>query len=141
MTHGIFLRQGDRSDRSMNLDDNWDDDDFDDEATDTAPVAQDPEAGDRFDLTRLGDPDTIARKLILALVTQIGGLEVLRWMQKHYDERHSYEEIGQWAGVSASTVRYRVKRGAEVMKEHDIFPTEWASLDEQMRVAKTRKPS
>lgn len=124
----------------MDHDDNWDDD-FDDEATDTAPDTQDPEAGDRFDLTRLGDPDTIARKLILAFVTQIGGLEVLRWMQKHYDERHSYEEIGQWAGVSASTVRYRVKRGAEVMKEHDIFPAEWASLDEQMRVAKTRKPS
>lgn len=97
--------------------------------------------GDRFDLGRLGDPETIARKLILAFVTQIGGVEVLRWMQKHYDERHSYDEIGQWAGVSASTVRYRVRRGAEVMKEHDIFPPEWSDLDDQMKVAKTRKPT
>lgn len=123
----------------MDFEDNWDDDEFND--TDDTGSAVDDGGGDRFDLTRLGDPDTIARKLIFAFVTQIGGLEVLRWMQKHYDERHSYEEIGQWAGVSASTVRYRVKRGAEVMKEHDIFPAEWASLDEQMRVAKTRKQS
>jgi hypothetical protein len=117
-------------------------DEFDDDfaETDLADDAADEgsDGGGKFDLSRLGDPETIARKLIFAFVTQIGGLEVLRWMQKHYDERHSYEEIGQWAGVSSSTVRYRVKRGSEVMREHDIFPAEWAALDEQMKVAKTR---
>ncbi|MDH3582699.1 MAG: hypothetical protein OER86_00610 [Phycisphaerae bacterium] len=92
-----------------------------------------PGSNGDFDVGGLFRSDATRKKLLGAFVEFLGGPDVLRWMQKHYGEGYSYYQIGEWAGEATSTVRYRVRKAAKVMKRHDLFPDRWSRIDQKKK--------
>jgi hypothetical protein len=93
-----------------------------------------------LDLRDFGhDPQEVALRLVRAFIDQLGGVETFRWMYKYYVKGHSYREISNWAGVPVSTLRNRIRKGAEIMDRYDLMPPEWKEKDEKRRVAMKRE--
>jgi len=85
------------------------------------------------------DGEATKQKLLAAFVAYVGGPDVLRWMQKHYGEGYSYYQLAEWDDQKPSTIRYRVRRAAKIMKEHGLFPGRWMREDELQRLKKGRR--
>ena len=101
---------------------------------------QEEDAREKFDLRDFGrDPNEVALRLIHAFIDQVGGIETFRWMYKYYVMGHSYREIAKWAGVPVSTLRNRIRKGAEVMRYYELIPPEWNEMDDERREAMRRE--
>ena len=74
-----------------------------------------------------GAGDEMYKRLLGLLVETVGGQDVLRWMQLHFQEGESFRTIADREDEPNSTVRYRIIQGAKLLRRHRLFPLDWMS--------------